>query len=197
MPIAVPGKNRQVSLVTPEISTNSQTGKPTNPVVVGSRIERRLCRLSVTMTPASYARLLVPLAVLVFIGGWALAVVAFFVIGTETCAQVQVPLAGQLNVCQDTTSNAVILLTVIGFAATVGSLFLLALHFILRTLSGIESKHGKGADVQRKLSASLTTHAGSPPAATAVPRSSSCRTVSARLSMRHACFRRFTMLPSM
>ena len=96
------------------------------------------------MTPASYTRLLVPLSALVFVGGWVLAVVAFFVIGTETCANVQVPLAGAINVCQDTTSNAVILLTVIGFAATVGSMFLLGLHFMLRTLTDIESNTRKG-----------------------------------------------------
>jgi hypothetical protein len=96
------------------------------------------------MNPASYTRLLVPLAALVFVGGWVLAGVTFFVIGTESCAHVQVPLAGQLEVCQDTTSNAVIMLTVIGFAATVGSLFLLGLHFMLGTLADIESNTRKG-----------------------------------------------------
>lgn len=98
---------------------------------------------SASMTAASYTRLLVPLAALVFVGGWVLAVVAFFVIGTETCADVQVPIAGSLEVCQDTTSNAVVMLTVIGFAATVGSLFLLGLHFMLRMLSEIESNTRK------------------------------------------------------
>jgi hypothetical protein len=101
-------------------------------------------RLSVAMTAAGYTRLLVPLAALVFVGGWVLAAVAFFVIGTRTCAAVQVPLAGTLQVCQDTTSNAVIMLTVIGFAATVGSLFLIGLHFLLLTLEGIESNTRKG-----------------------------------------------------
>ena len=96
------------------------------------------------MTSDSYTRLLVPLAAFVFIGGWVLAVVAYLVIGTETCANVQVPLAGTLEVCQDTTSNAVILLTVIGFSATVGSMFLLGLHFMLRTLAEIESNTRKG-----------------------------------------------------
>ena len=95
------------------------------------------------MTAAGYTRLLVPLAVLVFVGGWVLAAVAFFVIGTRTCANVLVPLAGTLQVCQDTTSNAVIMLTVIGFAATVGSLFLLGLHFLLLALEGIESNTRK------------------------------------------------------
>ena len=100
-------------------------------------------RLVCAMTAAGYTRLLVPLAALVFVGGWVLAGVAFFVIGTRTCANVQVPLAGTLQVCQDTTSNAVIMLTVIGFAATVGSLFLLGLHFLLLTLEGIESNTRK------------------------------------------------------
>ena len=101
-------------------------------------------RLVGAMTVAGYTRLLVPLAVLVFIGGWVLAGVAFFVIGTRTCAAVQVPLAGTLQVCQDTTSNAVIMLTVIGFAANVGSLFLLGLNFLLLTLYGVESNTSTG-----------------------------------------------------
>jgi predicted secreted protein len=96
------------------------------------------------MTAASYTRLLKPLAALVFVGGWVLAVVAFFVIGTQSCANVQVPLAGTLQACQDTTANAVIMLTVIGFAATVGSLFLVAMHFLLLTLTDIESNTRKG-----------------------------------------------------
>jgi hypothetical protein len=97
------------------------------------------------MDSRSYTQALVPLAALVFVGGWILAGVAFFVIGTETCADVQVPLAGAIQVCEDTTSNAVVMLTVIGFAATVGSMFLLGLHFMLRTLNDIESNTRKGA----------------------------------------------------
>src|SRR6267143_1190273 len=54
-------------------------------------------RLVCAMTAAGYTRLLVPLAALVFVGGWVLAAVAFFVIGTRTCANVQVPLAGTLQ----------------------------------------------------------------------------------------------------
>ncbi len=96
------------------------------------------------MTTESYTRMLKPLAALVFVGGWVLAIVAFFVIGTQSCADVQVPLAGTLQACQDTTANAVVLLTVIGFAATVGSLFLLAMHFLLATLNDIESNTRKG-----------------------------------------------------
>jgi hypothetical protein len=95
------------------------------------------------MSSNSYTNLLGPLAAAVFIGGWILAVVAFLVIGTETCTTVNVPLAGPIKACQDTTSSAVILLTVIGFAATVGSLFLLALRQVLRTLENIESNTRK------------------------------------------------------
>lgn len=92
----------------------------------------------------AFARLLAPLAAAVFVGGWILAVVAFLVIGTETCATAQIPLAGAIKVCQDTTSDSVILLTVIGFAATVGSLFLLGLRFMLLTLTEIEQNTRKG-----------------------------------------------------
>ena len=90
------------------------------------------------MGTESFARLLAPLAVGVFIGGWIRAVAAFFVIGTETCAQVNLGIAGRVEVCQDTTSSAVILLTVIGFAASVGSLFLLALRYLILVMVRIE-----------------------------------------------------------
>ena len=90
------------------------------------------------MNANGFARLLFPLAIAVFLGGWVLAVAAFFVIGTETCTDVRLGIAGNVQVCQDTSSSAVILLTVIGFAASVGSLFLLALRYMLLTLAGIE-----------------------------------------------------------
>ena len=79
-----------------------------------------------------------------FIGGWVLAVVTFFVIGTQSCGDVQVPLAGKLQVCQDTTSNAVILLTVIGFAATVGSIFLFALRVMILAMADVAENTRKG-----------------------------------------------------
>lgn len=91
------------------------------------------------MTTEQFARLLGPAAVAVFIVGWVLAVASFFVIGTETCAETSVPLAGDLTVCQDTTSSAVILVTAIGFAATVGSMFLLALRYVIVVLRDIEA----------------------------------------------------------
>jgi hypothetical protein len=89
------------------------------------------------MDARQFARLLNPLAALVLVGGWILAVATFFIIGTETCAEVAVPLAGPIEVCQDTTPNAVILLTVIGFAATVGSLFLWALSHMIKLLADL------------------------------------------------------------
>lgn len=67
-----------------------------------------------------------------------LAVIAFAVIGTESCADVQVPLVGLIRACQDTTAQAIVLLTVIGFGATIGSLFLWALRHVLTVLNDIE-----------------------------------------------------------
>jgi hypothetical protein len=89
------------------------------------------------MNSRAFADLLWPIGWGVLIGGWALAVVAFLVVGTETCANVAVPIAGVIEVCQDTTPNAVILLTVIGFGATIGSLFLWAMRHFLILLSDI------------------------------------------------------------
>jgi hypothetical protein len=89
------------------------------------------------MDARQFARLLNPLAALVLVAGWVLAIAAFFVIGTETCATTEIPLAGPIEVCQDTTANSVILLTVIGFAATVGSLFLWALAHMIRLLADL------------------------------------------------------------
>jgi len=89
------------------------------------------------MTARNYARWLGPLAGLVLVGGWILAAVAFVAIGTETCTDVVVPLAGDVQACTDTTTSSVVLTVVIGFAATVGSLFLFALRFLLITLSDI------------------------------------------------------------
>ncbi|HVP04189.1 MAG TPA: hypothetical protein VMT90_00795 [Dehalococcoidia bacterium] len=92
----------------------------------------------------TFARLLGPLAAAVFVGGWVLAVAAFFVIGTETCDEVSVALAGSIKACRDTTSDSVILLTVIGFAATVGAIFLLAIRHLLFALADIEQNTRKG-----------------------------------------------------
>ena len=91
------------------------------------------------MDARTFAGWLNPLAWLVLVGGWILAVIAFLVIGTESCATVQIPLAGPIDVCQDTTGQAVILFTVIGFGATIGSLFLWTLRHLLAVLGGIEA----------------------------------------------------------
>lgn len=89
------------------------------------------------MTARDYARWLGPLAGLVLVGGWLLAIVGFVAIGTQTCTEVAVPLAGDVQACTDTTTSSVVLAVVIGFAATVGSLFLFALRFLLLTLADI------------------------------------------------------------
>ncbi len=89
------------------------------------------------MTTRDYARWLAPLSLVVLVGGWILAIVAFVAIGTETCTTVAVPLAGEVEACTDTSATSVVLLVVIGFAATVGSLFLFALRFLLLTLADI------------------------------------------------------------
>ena len=90
------------------------------------------------MNVRSFADLLVPLAWAVLIGGWVLAIAAFVAIGTESCTKVTVPVAGVLEACQDTTAGAVIMLTVIGFVATVGSLFLWGLRHLLTVLVDLE-----------------------------------------------------------
>ena len=87
----------------------------------------------------SFSQWLNPLAWAVLIGGWVLGVIAFFAIGTETCSTVSAPLVGVIEACTDTTAQSVILLVVIGFGATIGSLFLWALRHLLLTLSEIEA----------------------------------------------------------
>jgi hypothetical protein len=95
------------------------------------------------MTARDYARWLAPLGLVVLVGGWILAIVAFVAIGTETCTTVAVPLAGEVEACTDTSATSVVLLVVIGFAATVGSMFLLGLRFMLQALSKIEENTRK------------------------------------------------------
>lgn len=81
------------------------------------------------MTPRRVARLLRPIAAVVFFGGWAFAIAAFFIVGTETCAETQVPLVGAVQTCTDTTLTVLVIVATIGFAATVGSLVLWALSY--------------------------------------------------------------------
>ena len=90
------------------------------------------------MDARKFVDLLGTLSLLVLVGGWVVAVLAFLVIGTETCSEVTVPVVGVVKVCQDTTAEAVILLTVVGFGATVGSVFLWALRHVLVVLNQIE-----------------------------------------------------------
>jgi hypothetical protein len=89
------------------------------------------------MDTRKFTDLLGPVAIALLLGGWVLAIVAFFVVGTETCTQVTLPVAGSVEACQDTTPSAVILLTVIGFGATLGSIFLWSLRHVLDVLSEI------------------------------------------------------------
>jgi len=95
------------------------------------------------MDARGFAGLLGPLAAGVLVVGWILAVASFFVIGTETCSNVNLGIAGRAEVCTDTTSSAVILFTTIGFAATVGSFFLFALRFMLLVLDDIRVNTGR------------------------------------------------------
>ena len=90
------------------------------------------------MDARNFVNLLGTLSLVVSVGGWVLAVLAFLVVGTETCSEVTVPVVGIVKACQDTTAEAVILLTVVGFGATVGSLFLWALRHVLVVLNQIE-----------------------------------------------------------
>ncbi len=89
------------------------------------------------MNAREFSKWLVPIGWFVLVGGWIIAVTAFFAIGTETCTTVAVPLAGDVEACTDTTTTSVVLAVVIGFAATIGSLFLFALRFLLLTLGEI------------------------------------------------------------
>lgn len=91
------------------------------------------------MRAGDFSNLLALLAWVVLIGGWVLAIAAFLIIGNENCARVEVPLAGGIEVCQDTTAQSVILLAVVGFGATIGSLFLWALRYLITVLDQIES----------------------------------------------------------
>lgn len=92
------------------------------------------------MDNASFTRLLGPLSVAVFVGGWILAIASYFIVGTETCATVPVPLVGELEACQDTSATAILLVIIVGFVATVSATLLFAMHLILTAVN--ESKTG-------------------------------------------------------
>ena len=90
------------------------------------------------MNTRDFARLLGPIAGIVFVGGWVLAIVAYVAVGDQTCTTTNIPLAGPIETCTDTTAVSVILVMVVGFAATLGSLCLLGLRFMLSTLDAID-----------------------------------------------------------
>jgi len=90
------------------------------------------------MNTKSFAHWLGPIAAVVFVGGWILAIVAYAAVGDQTCTTTTIPLAGPVETCTDTTAVSVILVMVVGFASTLGSLMLLGLRFMLGTLDAIE-----------------------------------------------------------
>jgi hypothetical protein len=85
-----------------------------------------------------------PVAALVFVAGWAVAIISFFAIGTETCVTTQVPLVGGIETCQDTTSTAIIIVVAIGFGSTIAAVLLFALSHVLSVIEGIEANTRRG-----------------------------------------------------
>ena len=98
------------------------------------------------MTSRQFIDWLGPIAAIVFIGGWILAVAAYIAVGDETCTTTNLGIAGQVVTCTDTTAVSVILVMVVGFGATLGSLFLFGLRYLLASLQAIEenTRGGKG-----------------------------------------------------
>lgn len=90
------------------------------------------------MNTSDFTRWLGPIAGIVFVGGWVLAVVAYIAVGDQTCTTTTIPLAGPIETCTDTTAVSVILVMVVGFASTLGSLLLLGLRFVLASLDAID-----------------------------------------------------------
>lgn len=84
------------------------------------------------------------MAAVVFVGGWALAVVAYIAVGNETCSTTVIPIAGPVQTCTDTTAVSVMLVLIVGFASTLGSVMLLGLRFIVGTLDAIEKNARRG-----------------------------------------------------
>jgi hypothetical protein len=91
------------------------------------------------MTASNFMRWLGPLALVVFIGGWVLAIVAYFAVGTETCSDVNLGIVGQVRACTDTGPTQVVLASVIGFGATISAIFLWGLRYLLTVLEAIEA----------------------------------------------------------
>ena len=90
------------------------------------------------MNTSSFVQWLGPIAAVVFVGGWVLAIVAYIAVGDQTCTTTNIPLAGPIETCTDTTAVSVILVMIVGFASTLGSLMLLGLRFMLGTLDSID-----------------------------------------------------------
>jgi hypothetical protein len=89
------------------------------------------------MTSRDFARWLAPIAAFVFVGGWIFGVVAFLVVGDETCTTTNLGIAGQVVTCTDTTAVSVILLMIVGLGATLGSLWLLCLRFLILSMAEV------------------------------------------------------------
>jgi len=96
------------------------------------------------MAVRDFARWLVPIAFVVLIGGWILAIVAYFAVGSQTCTNVNLGIAGQVNACTDTGPTQIILASVIGFGATLGAIFLFGLRYLLGVLAEIETNTRSG-----------------------------------------------------
>ncbi len=96
------------------------------------------------MNTRTFIQWLAPLAAIVFVAGWILAVAAYIAVGDETCTTTVVPLAGQIVTCTDTTAVSVILVMIVGFGATLGALFLLGLRYLLATTEAIEENTRRG-----------------------------------------------------
>lgn len=86
------------------------------------------------MDTDSLARLLRPVSVLLFVGGWAFAIASYFIVGTETCASSQVPLVGAIETCADTTSTTYVIVAAIGFSATIGALILWTMSALIEAV---------------------------------------------------------------
>ena len=96
------------------------------------------------MSSSSFVQWLAPIAAVVFVGGWVLAIVAYIAVGDQTCTTTNIPLAGPIETCTDTTAVSVILVMIVGFASTLGSLMLLGLRFMLGTLDSIDENTRRG-----------------------------------------------------
>ncbi len=96
------------------------------------------------MSGTKFIQALGPIAGLVFIVGWTLAVVAYFAVGNETCTDTNLGIAGKVTTCTDTKAVSIIVFMMVGFGATLGALFLWALRFVLASLDSIAENTRRG-----------------------------------------------------